>query len=468
MMSNKGGKQSPKKSFGKPKDHSKISSKVKVVEAPEPQSKECVLSFPLLKTVDNNRTLPRYSTILNRTEDEGVGMDDLDALQLELEALLSAVVVRSRVLREEIQVLSNAEEKRDKKGKLSLSKSPLSPGKKVKMLDRPMKKLKELPCKIRSELGQTPLPIKFTKVKSIPSATLGQSPNIPMPEHEQQDLSKLEAPKIVLPKNDTPNKFWAYVEPYCADITAEDIKLLEELIEEHENDSDYQKVPPLGRHYSLRWAQEDLMEEHEASTDGKSKIKSNNTVDVNGLIKKAERNPEGTTSGPLTQRLISALMEENLLVPMSDSFDSKKCRGGENMTPRSALFRNFTISSAANFERIVRKELEDQGMLDCSDAPKDVADDEILQELKRCQNELKLLSAHNVQQLKRLLKLANEEMVRQDLKRKLQQVDNEVIEMYRKVIAAKQKKKPLSKKEQETVWKALKDRDALLKSIDNL
>lgn len=470
MISTKG-KQSPKKGSGKFKDSSKSSTKMKPIEVPESPTKEPVLSFPLLKTMDNSRTLPRYSAILNRTEEEGVGMDDLDALQLELEALLSAVVVRSRVLREEIQVLSNAEEKRDKKGKLSINKPPLSPGKKIKLQDRPVKKLKEMPGKIRSEVAQAPLPIKFTKVKHVPSATLSQSP-LPLPEHDQQDLSKMEAPKIVLPKNDTPNKFWASVEPYCADITPEDIKLLEELIQEHENDSEYYKIPALGRHYSMRWSQEDLMEEQEASSnDSKSKSNGSN-AEVNNLLKKADKAVDGTTgstpaSGPLTQRLISALMEENIMVPLSEPFDPKKCRSGENAAPRSGLFRNFAVSGAANFERIVRKELEEQGIFEYNESP-DPEDDEILQELKRCQEELKLVNAHNVQQLKRLLRLANEEMVRQDLKRKLQQADNEVLEMYRKVTSAKQKKKPLSKKEQDAVWKALKDRDAILMSLDSL
>lgn len=97
-MSTKG-KQSPKKGAGKLKEYGKgNNSKIKGSDISDSSGKECALSFPLLKTVDNGRMLPRYSAILNRTEDDGVGMEDLDALQLELEALLSAVVVRTRVL----------------------------------------------------------------------------------------------------------------------------------------------------------------------------------------------------------------------------------------------------------------------------------------------------------------------------------------------------------------------------------
>lgn len=34
--------------------------------------------------------------------------------------------------------------------------------------------------------------------------------------------------------------------------------MLEDLINAPNDDSDYYKTPPLGRHYTLRWAQEDL------------------------------------------------------------------------------------------------------------------------------------------------------------------------------------------------------------------
>ena len=41
---------------------------------------------------------PRYTTVLQRTEEEGIGEDELDTLQLELENLLSNVSKRMRLL----------------------------------------------------------------------------------------------------------------------------------------------------------------------------------------------------------------------------------------------------------------------------------------------------------------------------------------------------------------------------------
>ncbi len=67
----------------------------------------------------------------------------------------------------------------------------------------------------------------------------GSAPNFDPLQNEQiRPLQDSPSPtpaasasnKPALPKNETPNRFWAFVEPYCAPITAEDIKLLEDLI----------------------------------------------------------------------------------------------------------------------------------------------------------------------------------------------------------------------------------------------
>ena len=57
-----------------------------------------------------------------------------------------------------------------------------------------------------------------------------------------------------------------------------------------------------------------------------------------------------------------------------------------------------------------------KGILDANDGgggegANVVENDEILEEMRRCQSELKAVSAHNLGQLRRLLKAAKEEMV---------------------------------------------------------
>jgi transcriptional adapter 3 len=51
----------------------------------------------------------KFFLVLRRSEQDGVGLEDIDALQLELEALLSATVVRKMTLKEEIKILNNIE-----------------------------------------------------------------------------------------------------------------------------------------------------------------------------------------------------------------------------------------------------------------------------------------------------------------------------------------------------------------------
>ena len=46
---------------------------------------------------------------MRRSEHDGIGLEDVDTLQLELEALLSATVVRKFTLKEETKVVINLE-----------------------------------------------------------------------------------------------------------------------------------------------------------------------------------------------------------------------------------------------------------------------------------------------------------------------------------------------------------------------
>ncbi|KAK7872846.1 hypothetical protein R5R35_006717 [Gryllus longicercus] len=437
MMSTKA-KPTPKKGASKLKDNSKSGSSKMRPEMSE-TSKDSSTSYPLIKVSDNERMLPRYSAVLRRNEEQGVGMDDLNTLQMELESLLSAVALRTRALQDEIQALNTAEGRQDKKGKVS----PLVAGKRLKSQERVVKKFKDTAGKGVGESYPSPTSNKGGKKKTVPSAARGSEISDP----EISDALSQEAPKVVVPKNDTPNKFWAFVEPYCADITPDDVKLLESLIEENSNDAEYFEIPPLGCHYTVSWSEDDMLEE--------KSIKSEFST------KKFEKSGESVTAGPLTQRLFSALMEENFL-----PVDVLCKRNEENRMPQ--LFKSFTVTNAASFERQVRKELEAHGILDLDELAMDEENDEIFQELKLCQTELKVTTAQNVVTLQRLFKLASEELARQDLKDKLQKADNEVMKIHQKLLIAKKNNEVFSKKDQDLCWKALRDREALLKMLDTL
>ena len=56
------------------------------------------------------------------------------------------------------------------------------------------------------------------------------------------------------------------------------------------------------------------------------------------------------------------------------------------------------------------------GILEPGDDDSDGGPDEILTELKRCQEELKAVAQHNLSQLKKLVKSGREEMARQEIR----------------------------------------------------
>lgn len=63
------------------------------------------------KKLDLSRECPKYLEILDRNIEEGIKLEELDALQLEIEALLVSVVYRKRQLQDDVE--------RDKPNKVS-------------------------------------------------------------------------------------------------------------------------------------------------------------------------------------------------------------------------------------------------------------------------------------------------------------------------------------------------------------
>ncbi|XP_029659828.1 transcriptional adapter 3-B [Formica exsecta] len=442
-MSGKG-KQSSKKAVVKVRESGKTAQSSLLNTDTNSETSEPTTSQAILKIIDNGRHLPKYTNILKRTAEEGVGMEDLDTLQLELETLLSAVVVRHRTLQDEIANLSSVEERRDRRSKS---------GKSVPLLNKKVREEKFKPKEVNTK-SQPPLYTKLYTQRAVRSSASQVTSNT----HEVARIegSKSDAPKLLLPKNDTPNKFWASVDPYCTDIMPDDIKLLEELIATHGDISDFKKIPPLGRHYSLIWAHNDLSQEEEAANPNREKKK--NRTDMSHLISKGDKKTNGI-AGPLTQRLVSALMEQGYVG--NNNTENKLFRDRD-----SPVLRGLTIQNSINLESQMLKELVEQGILEPDAQKKNQDDDEILAEIKRCQQELSALSNHNVIQLKRLLNLAQEESKRQALKRKISIADNEVVEHYKKLAKTKQNKESLTRKDQEKAWTCLRERENLLEQLN--
>jgi len=428
----------------------------------------------------------RYSSVVQRSEADGIGFEDVDTLQVELEALLSATVVRKVTLKEEIKVLANVERyKGQSKGH---KRGPGSPGKRGRSSVKKFKPSGKPEEGGGSGTSSSASSIVAGKVVGVPkigkssesglggtSSGPGAQPFDPL--QNEQIKPMLETPKPNVPKNETPNRFWSFVEPYCAPITSDDCKLLEDLVRSHGDLSEYFRVPKLGQHYTIKWANEDLEYERSKSAaaqggEGSENIGEGGASDK--MLKKGEAVVEKTPFGELTQRLVAGLIEDNLMTSVEDSLEGKKGDGidgsGAGPESKTQLIKSLNVTNSESLEARVKKELQDQGILDPNeDDIKDEASeqDEIYDELIRCQNELKAVSNHNLMQLKRLTKTAREEMERTELRNKLNAADNEVMEAYKKISQARSKKKPPSKKEREQAWKALKEREVILKQLES-
>lgn len=95
-------------------------------------------------------------------------------------------------------------------------------------------------------------------------------------------------------------------------------------------------------------------------------------------------------TGPLTQRLVAALLEENAM-PDDSTIDSNVDISSENTSNNQTL---SMLKNGINIERRVKKELIDQGLLDADDFQKE-CEDEILTEIKKVRTELASIAEYN-------------------------------------------------------------------------
>lgn len=398
--------------------------------------------IPYIKIQDNALHLPRFAAIAQRSNDEPIGMDELDSLQLELESLLCNTALRIRYFQSEIESIDTNESKREKKGKAA-GKQLQYPAKR-KFPDDKLVKTKDYP-----KLTNQP---KVPKFKNLSNASHNYSDVM-----NSDNSVKLELSQFALPKNNIPYKFWTSVDPYCAPVTLDDIKFLESLLVQSSNTT-LPPIPPLGRHYSEVWADEHLAEDQNAANPNKQK--SSMSPDATSIRKKLDKTNENIITGPLTQRLVAALMEENIM-----NYEVPDVKINKQSTNTKSSYKN-----SLTLEKCLRKELVDQGILDLEDLPPltNPADDEILAEIKKCQTELTAVKKDNCRNLKHLIGLCKQEMIRLNLKKQLDQVDMECIEIYKKMVAAKQKKRPITKKERDDAWKAINEQIRLNKEINAL
>jgi len=272
---------------------------------------------------------------------------------------------------------------------------------------------------------------------------------------------------------DVSGKFWGYVEPYCADITPENIVTLEETLSCKMEMSDYYKIPPLGKHYTEVWAKEDFVEEQQQV----SKVDKKRTQAETNITSSSDTNSgvdldEPCPYGSFTQRLVAALVDENIMAPMTgNEMQDVNIADQQQVTSSKVDIAKSSKSSSfhRSLESVVKEQLFSLGLIDSSneDELEYDADDEIFLELQKCQSELKALVTQNKNTVTKLVEHARAAMKKQEVKQKAKVIDAELVDIFRRFSSSKVKKKGLSRKDREVAWKTLREREAIWKLVDN-
>ncbi|ESO05467.1 hypothetical protein HELRODRAFT_191296 [Helobdella robusta] len=482
-------------------------------------------SFPTVRPIDS-KLCNKILNVVNGSDHNDLQYGDIDSIYIDLELLLSAISKQAKLLNGEIQMLNSWQEK----GKVGLSPAASS-GNQPDCSPAPSTSQKR---HSKGKLGDE-RPVKRMRTDSgratyaQPVSYKGKGKN--QQQSESYDTTKSstqqQQQQIKIPKNITPLRFWAMVEPYCTDVTKEDIKFLEEQIKLCEDIDEYMRVPALGRHYTEKWKEEDeLIERREvekmnnkrkSSSSSSSQqppsqpppppSSSNKNDDDGSMIKRDFETKSESSSiyGPLTQRLVQALVEENIIISNDDIIsddddddatnnnndDDDDDADGDVMisdadaieaatVPSATLARQLNVEADALEDRI-KRELEALGILDPNEDDENASqskcgeddngdddddnDDEILSEIRKKQRELKSLSQQNVAVLKNLLNLATKELEKQEIKKKISSIDAEVVECYKKLQQCKAKRKPPNRKDRDNFFKLLQDRKELLKAL---
>jgi len=394
----------------------------------------------------------KFSEIIQRAE---VNLTDIDALYTDLETLQGASNIRLRRLEDEMKILNEWSDKKDRgKAEIDLEfMNTVSSGKRARQ-ER---------SEDTSKVSKKQKTDESSKTSGSKNKSKGKNET-----HEGGESSNVSKPKIAF---DVSNKFWSYVEPYCADITPENITLLENSLSCKLDTNDYFKIPPLGKHYTEIWAKEDMVEE----TQQVSKLEKKRTTNTSSKSSSSETEhevdvEEASPYGSFTQRLVSALVDENIMAPMTGN-EMQDVKITDVNAPNSKTDGKSTKKNLCykSLENAIKDQLFSLGLIDSLHEEEHELDagDEILSELQKCQGELRALVNHNKVIVNKLTEYATNAMKKQEVKQKAKEIDAELVDTFRRFSSSKAKKKGVSRKDKELAWKTLRERETIWKMVDS-
>ncbi|RKP09128.1 histone acetyltransferases subunit 3-domain-containing protein, partial [Thamnocephalis sphaerospora] len=241
-----------------------------------------------------------------------------------------------------------------------------------------------------------------------------------------------QRPKVV---NQVPiHVFWNALEPYFRPLTDADLRLLEE----QEDDVGPYLIPPLGRPYMQVWAEEDralIPDFEQAESD---RAKNAQQLRVGGqpeqMLSDELLETDAISCGPLTERIVSALVRNGVGVPMDFGRDVDILRASKLNT------------DLVSVEERLKRELMHLGLLDESNVDWRAAeDDEICAELRTLQRQLREQEETNSMRKRKLAVIARDYIASQEYNQILEELDRQVEQSFaRRHRVKKAKRKKLS------------------------
>ncbi|KAI5708864.1 hypothetical protein M8J76_004872 [Diaphorina citri] len=396
-----------------------------------------------LNILSELKTLTKVAARDENEEQEDETLADMDQLQLDLERLLSHIVVMRRGFQATLDAMAEAEPRSPsalRRRKNRLKRSRQNAYVKRKLGRRRTTKINveiitDLPSLVEKTPVKLPLVGKTTPVKYNGAIGGGQGGKTPSKSHTKE--GNRSSSLCYIPKNNSAEVFWQSVRPYVDDVGDTDVKLIEDMIQGYESERGaIPEIPALGDHYTRSISDPAQLL---SITSRLKKFKSSSAVPGmdrgDGIGARLKHgcdqivfNNNLHLPNTLIDRIVSVLHQCS---PNSD----------ENEVPNLECIPGGGVNLESDDKQVALNESDNTIVKLNGDIinDEDEEEDEVLAEILKCRSELSQVCSENKSMLSSLLEQLVFESRRNKIQAKLTAIDTELCGIVRKLSAARQK-----------------------------
>uniref|UniRef100_A0A1I8IVG2 ANK_REP_REGION domain-containing protein n=1 Tax=Macrostomum lignano TaxID=282301 RepID=A0A1I8IVG2_9PLAT len=300
------------------------------------------------------------------------------------------------------------------------------------------------------------------------SAPAGASANSDSAAESATPQQQADAPPGLY---EVPNKFWALMEPYCAEITEDNLHSLELLIRSADSGAgaDAGGLGPLAQQLVAALVANDDEDsgvcKSETLTDTDDPGLMQQTAQLAALPTKQLAKLLGVSNSCKLERRLRKQLERHGVSPgrlaAAGAASGAASAGGAGAESDS----EGAVAAAAAAEAAAAAAAAAAQLTSSSSASAD-PDDEVATALRGRQRELRRLCDFNRATLRRLYAAAKLDTQRQAIRRRLAVADADVVEAHARLQAYRQKRRQPLKKDRDAAWKALRERAKIVRELE--